>query len=306
MALDAVFREPPLAAHPVRWAGRYLSWAGRRVPAEPPGRAVAAGGVAWAFGAVTAYGAGLAVSRAVSRLPRPLRPVVVGVALWPLFAHRMLLDEVTAVERALSDDGVEAGRAAVGRIVSRDVSGLTADEVRQAAVESLGENLSDSVVAPLFWYAVGGLPAAALYRYANTADAVWGYRTPRWQYAGRVAARTDDLLNLVPARLTGVVLAGRSVSWGRLRAEAARTPSPNAGWPMAALALRLGVRLAKPGVYTLGDDGRAVTAADTNAALRLARDRGWAVAAAAAVVAGQSPLRWRVASRPASKVWRRR
>lgn len=286
VALDAAFREPPLAAHPVRWAGRYLSWTGGRVPPGPPGRAVVAGGLAWAFGAATAYGAGLAVSRVAGRLPGAVRPVVVGVALWPLFAHRMLLDEVAAVERGLSAGGVEAGRVAVGRIVSRDVSGLTADEVRQAAVESLGENLSDSVVAPLFWYAVGGLPAAALYRFANTADAVWGYRTPRWNHAGRVAARADDLLNLAPARLTGVLLAGRSVSWGRLRTEAARTPSPNAGWPMAALALRLGVRLAKPGVYALGDPGRAVGAVDTLAALRLARNRGWAAAAAAAVVAG--------------------
>lgn len=287
MALDAAFREPPLAAHPVRWTGRYLASAERRVPAAPPRRALAAGGLAWALGAATAYGAGLAVSRVAGRLPGPARPLVLGVALWPLVAHRMLLDEVAAVERALTGPGgLEAGRAAVGRIVSRDVSALTADDVRQAAVESLGENLSDSVVAPLFWYAVGGLPAAALYRFANTADAVWGYRTPRWNRAGRVAARSDDLLNLAPARLTGALLAGRRVPWNRLCTEAARTPSPNAGWPMAALALRLGVRLAKPGVYTLGDDGRAVTAADTRAALRLARNRGWAVAAAAAVVAG--------------------
>ena len=286
VALDAAFREPPLAVHPVRWAGRYLAWAGRRVPSGPPGRAVMIGGLAWAFGAVTAYGAGLLVSRAAARLPSPLRPAAVGVALWPLFAHRMLLDEVAGVERALASGGGAAGRVAVARIVSRDVSDLTPDEIRQAAAESLGENLSDSVVAPLFWYAVGGLPAAALYRFANTADAVWGYRTPRWNHAGRVAARADDLLNLVPARLTGLLVAGRAVSWRRLRAEAALTPSPNAGWPMAALALRLGVRLAKPAVYALGADGRAVEPADVRAALRLARRRGWALAAAAAVVVG--------------------
>ena len=306
VALDAAFREPPPAAHPVRWTGRYLAWAGRRVPAGPPVRAVVTGGLAWALGAATAYGAGLAVSRLSARLPGPLRPLAVGLALWPLFAHRMLLDEVAAVEGALTDEGLPAGRAAVGRIVSRDVSALTADDVRQAAVESLGENLSDSVVAPLFWYAVGGLPAAALYRFANTADAVWGYRTPRWEHAGKVAARADDLLNLLPARLTGLLLTGRGVPWDRLRAEAALTPSPNAGWPMAALALRLGVRLAKPGVYALGESGWAVGAADTRAALRLARNRGWAAAAAAAVVAGHSSSRWRVAMRPAARDWRRR
>ncbi|TDD72442.1 cobalamin biosynthesis protein CobD [Jiangella aurantiaca] len=286
VVLDAAFKEPPLAVHPVRWTGRYLTWAGRRVPSSPPGRAVVAGGLAWAAGAATAYAAGLAVSRAAARLPLPVRPVVAGVALWPLFAHRMLLDEVAGVERALASDGVAAGRAAVARIVSRDVSALSAEEVRQAAVESLGENLSDSVVAPLFWYAVGGLPAAAVFRFANTADAVWGYRTPRWNHAGRIAARADDVLNLVPARLTGGLLGGRRVSWGRLRAEAALTPSPNAGWPMAALALRLGVRLAKPGVYVLGAEGRPVGPADVASALRLARRRGWALAVAAAVIAG--------------------
>lgn len=286
VGLDAAVREPPLAVHPVRWIGRYLAWAGRRMPPSPPARAVAAGGLAWAVGAATAFGAGLLVERAAARLPRPVRPLVAGVALWPLFAHRMLLDEVAAVERALSTGGVAAGRAAVARIVSRDASALTEAEIRQAAVESLGENLSDSVVAPLLCYAAGGLPAAAAYRFANTADAVWGYRTPRWNHAGRVAARADDLLNLVPARLTGLLLAGRRVSPGRLRAEAALTPSPNAGWPMAALALRLGVRLAKTGVYELGAGGRAVGPADVSAALTLARRRGWALAAAAAVAAG--------------------
>ncbi|WP_116947942.1 adenosylcobinamide-phosphate synthase CbiB [Jiangella endophytica] len=286
VVLDATLREPPLAAHPVRWIGRYLTWAGRRVPSSPPVRAVTAGGLAWVAGAATAYGAGRLASRAVARLPRPVRPLVAGAALWPLFAHRMLLDEVTAVEHALVSEGVEAGRSAVARIVSRDVTSLTEDEIRQAAVESLVENLSDSVVAPLVWYAAGGLPAAAAYRFANTADAVWGYRTPRWNHAGRVAARADDLLNLVPSRLTGALLAGRRVSWRRLRAEAALTPSPNAGWPMAALALRLGVRLAKPDVYALGAAGRAVGSADVEAALRLARHRGWALAAAAAVTAG--------------------
>jgi adenosylcobinamide-phosphate synthase len=222
---------------------------------------------------------------------------VLGVALWPLLSGRLLLDEVGAVERALAVD-LEAGRVAVAQIVSRDVSGLPEAQVRQAGLESLAENLSDSVVAPLLWFGLGGLPAALAYRFTNTADAMWGYRTPRWRHAGAVAARADDLLNLAPARLTGIGLtlgdpaAGGRTRWAGLRRAASQTPSPNAGWPMAALALRLGIRLEKPGVYALNPTGRPPEPADTAVALRLVRRRIWATVGAAALVAGLR-RRWR-------------
>jgi adenosylcobinamide-phosphate synthase len=283
--LDATLREPPLRLHPVRAIGRGLDSAARVVPSEPPQRAMLSGGLAWATGAAAAVLAGAALERAVRDAPAGRRAVVLGVALWPLLSGRQLLDEVGAVDRALAVD-LAAGRTAVARIVSRDVGGLSESEVRQAALESLAENLSDSVVAPLFWYVCGGLPSAALYRFANTADAMWGYRTRRWRHAGLVAARADDLLNLVPSRLTGVALAGPRVSWARLRREARRTPSPNAGWPMAGLALRLDLRLTKPGTYTLHPDGRRPTAADVEAALRLASRAVWVSIAVAATLAG--------------------
>lgn len=285
--LDAVLREPPVALHPVRAAGRYLDAAGQLVPSTPARPAILVGALAWAAGAGAAAALGVAAERGFGRG----RFLVTGLALWPLFSHRMLLDEVAAVEAALARD-LDAGRAAVARIVSRDVSHLSEAEVRQAAIESLAENLSDSVVAPLLWFAAGGLPAAAVYRFANTADAAWGYRTPRWRHAGTAAARADDLLNLVPARLTGTVLAGAGVRLRDLRTEARRTPSPNAGWPMAALALRLGVRLAKPGGYTLNPAGRLPAPHDTRAALRLARRTGWALAAACAVLAQARHRYW--------------
>ena len=283
--LDATFREPPLRLHPVRAVGRGLDAAARAVPSEPPRRAMLSGGLAWATGAAAAVLAGAAVERAVRDAPPGRRAVVLGVVLWPLLSGRLLLDEVGAVDRALTVD-VATGRVAVARLVSRDVESLSESEVRQAALESLAENLSDSVVAPLFWYVCGGLPAAALYRFTNTADAMWGYRTRRWRYAGLVAARADDLLNLVPSRLTGVALAGPQVPWSRLRREARRSPSPNAGWPMAGLALRLDVRLAKPGVYTLHPDGRPPVAADTEAALCLVGRAVWVSIGAAACVVG--------------------
>ena len=285
-ALDAAFGEPPLRWHPVVWTGRYLQFAGRRVPASPPAASMLRGGAGWAIGATAAVACGAAITRIARCLPASGSAAVTGLAMWPLLSVRLLLHEVAAVEAALEHD-VAAGRAALSRIVSRDTAVLTEEEVRASAVESLAENLSDSVVAPLFWFSVAGLPGATLYRFSNTADAMWGYRTPRWEYAGKVSARADDLLNLLPARLTAAMLligADRG-SWCRIIADARRTPSPNSGWPMAALALRLNLRLTKPGIYVLNPDAAAPQPEDTAAALTLARRTALGAFLAAAGVA---------------------
>jgi adenosylcobinamide-phosphate synthase len=144
---------------------------------------------------------------------------------------------------------------------------LTDVQVRESAIESLAENLNDSVVAPLFWFLLFGLPGAAVYRFANTADAMWGYRGERggrdWEWAGKWAARADDMQSWLPARITAVLLALATWQWPRgLAAQARRTPSPNSGWPMGAMALLLGVRLGKPGVYLLNSAGRAAGGPD--------------------------------------------
>ncbi len=284
--LDRLFREPPPALHPVVWAGAYLNGTGRallRVPGR--GAGLAAGSLGWAAGFAAAVAAGALAEAAAGRLPAPLRPLARGVALWPLLALEGLLVEVRAVEAAGSLAGA---RRAVSRLVSRPVDRLDEAGVREAALESLAENLSDSVVAPLCWYAVGGLPAAAGYRFVNTADAVWGYREP-WGSRGTCAARADDLANLLPARLTGLLLAGRRTPVRRLAAEARATPSPNSGWPMAALALRLGIRLGKPGVYQLNPAGRVVDRADAVRALRHVARRARLAAALVTVLAAAVP-----------------
>lgn len=213
---------------------------------------------------------------ALAHLPAWGAALVLGLLLKPLLAWRMLHDEVQAVERALAQS-LPAGRERLSWLVSRDTSALSAQQVREAAIETLAENLSDSVVAPLLWFALLGLPGAALYRFANTADAMWGYRTVRggrqWEWAGKWAARADDVLNWLPARLTGCVLAlwagGRVLR--ALPAQAGLTPSPNSGWPMAAMALALGVRLGKPGVYTLNAAGRQPVASDVGQAIGFCR-----------------------------------
>ncbi|NTU79716.1 MAG: cobalamin biosynthesis protein, partial [Chloroflexales bacterium] len=158
----------------------------------------------------------------------------------------------------------EARRELSARLVSRPTGKLDSAEVAAAAIESLAENLSDSVVAPAFAYLLGGLPAIAIYRLVNTADAMWGYRNERYEYLGKAAARTDDLFNLVAARLTAALIALAAVlvnrrgatAWQVAWRDAARTASPNAGWPMAAIAGALDTTLTKRDHYTLGDGPR--------------------------------------------------
>lgn len=278
LAWDARFGEPPPRLHPVVGMGRVLAALGRWVAprageAPRPGRDFAAGALAWTLGAAAVVALAGGAQALLSGTPWWAQGLALGVLLKPLLAWRMLRDEVAAVEAALAQ-GLEAGRAQVARLVSRDVQALDEAGVRQAALSTLAENLNDSVVAPLFWFALAGLPGVALYRWANTADAMWGYRGVRggrdWTWAGRWAARADDALSWLPARLTATLLlaaSGRGVPWRALRAQARRTPSPNGGWPMGALALRLGVRLVKPGVYALHEDGRLPQPADTARAL---------------------------------------
>jgi len=292
MLIDRWLGEPPRALHPVVWMGRYLGRIGKHLPARRPAIAFVLGMTAWLVGAaivavIYAYAWAL-----ITRSPQWLAILAGALLLKPLFALRMLLREVGSVECAL-DESLEHGRSRLRRIVSRDTARLDAGEVRESALESLSENLSDSVVAPLFWFALFGLPGAAVYRFANTADAMWGYRG-RWEWAGKFAARTDDLLNLIPARITALALAlagrNRRQALHRLSGEAAHTPSPNSGWPMAALALSLGVRLRKPGVYALNERGAAPAAADVAAALRRSELVAWVLAVLLAVLPAAAPL----------------
>ncbi len=282
LAVDRWLGEPPLRLHPVVWIGHYLGWAGQRIaPAAGiplPQRDLAAfarGAIAWCAGAILAITVALALQLGLQRLPAWGQLIALGLLLKPLLAWSMLKSEVLAVEAALSVS-LQQGRERLSWLCSRDTSALSESQVRETALESLAENLNDSVVAPLFWFALAGLPGAALYRFANTADAMWGYRGERsgrvWEWAGKWAAHADDLLSWLPARLTALLLAlaAGGLSLARLRREARVTPSPNGGWPMGAMALALGVRLGKPGVYTLNATGQPPGPHDTDRACALA------------------------------------
>jgi len=284
LVVDHLFGEPPARWHPVVWMGNALGWAGKRVAPLPQDAAVGMDLKVFCLSSLfwcALYAIVLFVfwglQWVLCQLPWWLAAVGLGLCLKPLLAWRMLRTEVLAVEAALAQS-LPAGRERLSWLVSRDVTALTEAQVRESAIESLAENLNDSVVAPLFWFAVAGLPGAAAYRFANTADAMWGYRTVRggrqWEWAGKWAARADDVLNWLPARLTALLLwpVGQGAALWR---NAGITPSPNGGWPMGAMALCLGVRLGKPGVYTLNATGREPLAADVHQAVALAWRAVW-------------------------------
>jgi adenosylcobinamide-phosphate synthase len=218
------------------------------------------------------------LQRVVLQLPVLWAALLLGMLLKPLFAWRMLRREVQAVELALQES-LDAGRARLSMLVSRDTTALTESQVRESAIETLAENLNDSVIAPMFWFVLFGLPGAAVYRFTNTADAMWGYKGVykgrNWEWAGKWAARADDVLSWLPARITAALLwlvSGFKITsfWSHLRQEAAKTPSPNSGWPMASMALLLNIQLAKPDVYTLNPSANAPNTPDTSTAIKLA------------------------------------
>lgn len=204
--------------------------------------------------------------------------VAVALLAAPALAQRSLYDHVRAVARALESEGLPAARAAVGRIVGRDTAALDEPGVARAAIESLAESFCDGVAAPLFWLMLLGLPGIWAYKAINTADSLIGHREPRWRAFGWAAARTDDLANLIPARLAGAALcvAGGG-GWRVMLRDASRHASPNAGWPEAAMAGAIGVRLAGPLAYDgvplakpwIGDGRAAAGVADIDRALRV-------------------------------------
>jgi len=226
------------------------------------------------------------VEREMLRIPFGL--IAVAVVASTLIAQRSLHRHVADVADALEQGGVIAGRAAVAKIVGRDTDALDAAGVARAAIESLAENFSDAVVAPVLWMAIAGLPGAALYKAINTADSMIGHRTPRYEAFGWAAARLDDLVNLPASRLSALLLvaaaalnktASAAAAWRAVLRDAARHRSPNAGYPEAAMAGALGLSLAGPRVYggvtiddaTMGDGRRGATAADIRRALTLYR-----------------------------------
>lgn len=264
LALDAALGELPNRYHPVARLGRGAALFDRMAPHSGRRSAPAAGVGLLAAALATAIGAGQLGRRCSDTLPGWLSVPVEAALLKQAFAARALFAHAEAVRGRLATGAVSAARSAAARMVSRDTGALDEALLASAAIESVAENLSDSVVAPLGWYLLAGLDAAFAYRAVNTLDAMVGYRARGW--FGTPAARLDDLLNFVPARLTALLIACSSgtplVAVSGAWSDHAATPSPNSGWPMAAMAHGLGVRLEKRGHHVLNARGRRPRPAD--------------------------------------------
>jgi adenosylcobinamide-phosphate synthase len=291
--------------HPVTWMGGLIAWLDRRwntADRSSVSRKLH-GCAALAVLVLAGLGAGWVLQHGLAALlGSVLALVIAAVAGSTLIAQRSLHDHVRAVADALEQHGIEAGRRAVSHIVGRDTAALDESGVSRAAIESLSENFSDGVVAPLLWMAVAGLPGALAYKAINTADSMIGHKTERHHAFGWVSARLDDLVNLPASRLSALwIAAAACLLPGADPREAMRTvfrdaskhKSPNAGWPEAAMAGALGIRLAGPRVYAgvpsatawMGDGRPELSAGDIRQALAVYRTACLIQAAALALLA---------------------
>ncbi|MBX3015069.1 MAG: cobalamin biosynthesis protein CobD [Caldilineaceae bacterium] len=271
LLIDFTWGDPPNRFHPVAWMGNGIAWARRQAP-QTGHRAQFVYGVGLAGGGALLLAAvGWVLQALLARLPWWGRLLAEALLLKSTLALHGLSRAAMAVYQPLQRDDLSAARHQLSwHLVSRDTSRLTTAQVAAATIESVAENASDGVIAPLFFYAVGGLPAALAYRFVNTADAMLGYRDPAREWLGKASARLDDGLNLLPARLTALLILlatwvqGQATkpAWAIWRRDAHQTASPNAGHPMSAMAGALGVSLEKVGQYNLGAGQRLPGAAD--------------------------------------------
>lgn len=281
------YPEPVLRAigHPVAWIGALIDCLDRSLNRDATTSIRRGAGIVTVAVVVGITGTiAFIIQHQLLRLPFGV--FALAVAASSMIAQRSLYRHVANVAAALEKQDLGAGRAAVSHIVGRDTAELDAAGVARAAIESLAENFSDGVVAPVFWMVIAGLPGAALYKAVNTADSMIGHRTPRYAAFGWAAARLDDLINLPASRLAAFLLvtaaallknARPAEAWRTLARDAARHRSPNAGYPEAAMAGALGLSLAGPRCYggvtvndaSMGDGRRDADAGDIRRALAL-------------------------------------
>jgi adenosylcobinamide-phosphate synthase len=286
--IDVSCGEPPNRFHPVAWMGSAIAAFRRHAPKQGRWRPFLAGAVFVFTGACAALAVGAAVEAMLRGLPVALAIFGQALVLKSMFSLRGLARAGNLVFEALQSGDLLKARSLLGfHLVSRDTSALDESLVTAATIESMAENTSDSFVAPLVWFAIAGLPGAIAYRFLNTCDAILGYRDEEREWLGKTAARLDDLVNLVPARVTAAfiiltgLLLGRNPACaaGIWRRDHVLTVSPNAGHPMSAAAGVLGIELEKGGHYRLGRGQRAPIASDIFRAARLL----WGSAALAGV-----------------------
>lgn len=260
MAIDALIGWPArlyaVVGHPVTWIGALIAKldAWLNIEETDPGKRRLAG-IATAV-IVIAIAADLAWMISWFLPEGWIGVLIGGVLAWPFIAIHSMHGHVRAVAQPLADGDLDGARGAVGMIVGRDPAQLDEPGVARATIESLAENTSDGIVAPVFWGTLFGLPGIAAYKAINTLDSMLGHRSPRYATFGWASARIDDVANLIPARLTGFLFAivspNRRAALGTMMRDARHHRSPNAGWPEAAMAGALDIRLSGPRVYADG------------------------------------------------------
>ena len=299
LLLDLALGEPPNRLHPTVWMGKTVSVAERMAPGPQAATAAQlAFGAGMALLIPAAWGAAAwAITFGLLQLHPLAYLLVVAILLKTTFSVRMLQVVAADIGRILAAGDIAAARRQMSALVSRDTSELTTGQMAAGAIESVAENITDSIVGPLLAFALFGLPGAVAYRAVNTLDSMVGYRG-RYEYLGKASARLDDLINLIPARLAALLLWLATVTmpgmaggraWRIMLAHRGRTESPNAGWTMAAMAGGLGVTLEKVGHYRLGAPAPEPEAHHIGRANRALYAT---TALAAAVAVGVIWLRW--------------
>lgn len=266
--------------HPVGAFARLIAWGDTRwnVATVSAKRRRASGTVLLTLLICLTTGLAVAAERIAHAILADNAWILIAALAAPGIAQRSLFDHVLPVARCLMRRDLAGARAAVARIVGRDTATLDEAGVARAGIESLAESFCDGIVAPVFWLLVAGLPGLWAYKAINTADSMIGHKEERWRAFGWAAARTDDVANLVPARLAGILICLAGVGgWRTMVRDARKHASPNAGWPEAAMAGVLGIALAGPVAYDgvmqdkpwIGAGRREATAADMDRALRV-------------------------------------
>lgn len=279
LLLDMLFGDLPNPWHPVAWMGSAIAFARRYTPANGKIAQFIYGAGVVLSGALLVGVVGRTLGRLCQRLPQPLGWLLEALLLKQTVALRGLGQAANAVYAPLLlGDEEEARRQLSWHLVSRDTRTLDTPRIAAATIESVAENSSDGVIAPLFYFAVVGLPGALVYRWLNTVDSLWGYRDASREWLGKTGARADDVANWLPARLTAILLVAAAwlagqpgQAWHIWRRDAHLTASPNAGQPMSAMAGALEVELEKVGHYQLGAGLPLPKAADIPRSINLMR-----------------------------------
>lgn len=302
LLFDEWLGDPPNRWHPVAWMGSAIAKVENRVRSGNPNRDFWSGLGVWLGGVVLVGSVIKLLVAFLHKLPRPLAMLGEAILLKLTISQRGLRQAAQAVAEALQEKDLPTARQQLAwHLVSRNTQDLDESQVAGAAIESVAENTSDGILAPLVYYALGGLPLVWVYRFANTLDSMWGYRNERYEWLGKAAARLDDLLNWLPARFTALLLVLAALrdaenarrSLAMIRRDARTTASPNAGYPMSAMAGALGVELEKVGAYRLGEGLPPPKVEDISRAVFLMQQAVWLGAGVLTVISLLLPYRRR-------------